>query len=300
MAAIDTSLPGSATGAAATFAAAHAAPHELKLYGGWFCPFVQRAWIVLHEKRIAHQYVEINPYQKAPEFLALNPRGLVPTLAVPAAAAATQGTNGQGGEGGGEKPLYESTIVCEYLDEAYSDETQHGQALLPRGSAPADAYARARCRLWIDHVGSKILPAFYRVLQHTSTATSPYTLSSAREALHAALRALVAEMDGSGAGPWFLGARFSLVDVALAPWAKRLFLLDHYKDGGSGIPEVGGEGDDEVWGRWRVWVGAVGGRESVKATWSEEGMYVRAYQRYAEDTTQSEVAKATRKGERLP
>jgi glutathione S-transferase len=67
--------------------------HPLKLYGAWFCPFVQRAWIVLHEKDIPYQYVEINPYHKAPELLALNPRGLVPTLAVP-----THPTNSDNGK----------------------------------------------------------------------------------------------------------------------------------------------------------------------------------------------------------
>src|SRR4051812_20278405 len=137
MAAVDTSLPTEPTAAAAALAAAHSADHTLKLYGGWFCPFVQRAWIVLVEKNIPHQYVEINPYHKAPEFLALNPRGLVPTLAVPAAT-------GQGGKK--HRPLYESSVVCEYLDEAYAA-LEHGHSLLPRGDTAGEVYERARCRL---------------------------------------------------------------------------------------------------------------------------------------------------------
>ncbi|KAI1184319.1 glutathione S-transferase [Nemania serpens] len=297
MASVDTSLPAHPTGAAAAFAGSHAAEHGLKLYGGWFCPFVQRSWIVLHEKRIPHQYVEINPYKKAPEFLALNPRGLVPTLAVP-----TSGDKNGNGESNGqsqkkEKPLYESTVICEYLDEAYSSPAAHGAPLLPREDSKEAAYARARCRLWIDHIGSKIVPGFYKVLQHT--ADKEYTIDSARADFLRHIRTFVQEMDGDG-GPWFLGERFSLVDVMLAPWAKRLFLIDHYKNGGVGIPERGGEGDDEVWERWRAWFAAIVDRESVKDTWSEDEMYIRAYKRYADDTTQSEVAKATRKGEKLP
>ncbi|KAI1123788.1 glutathione S-transferase [Nemania abortiva] len=290
MASVDTSLPAHPTGAAETFASAHAAPHALKLYGGWFCPFVQRSWIVLHEKQIPHQYVEINPYQKAPEFLALNPRGLVPTLAVPT-------TSESASDGEKEnKPLYESTIICEYLDEAYADEATYGTPLLPRGSDPADVYARARCRLWIDHIGSKIVPGFYRVLQHT--AEKDYSIDEAREAFLGHIRTFVKEMaDG---GPWFLGERFSLVDIILAPWAKRLFLIDHYKAGGVGIPSVGATGDDEVWQRWRTWFDAITARKSVQDTWSADEMYIQAYKRYADDTTQSEVAQATRKGQRLP
>lgn len=286
---VDTSeLPPRPTGAASRLATAHAAEHPLKLYGGWFCPFVQRSWIVLHEKRIPHQYVEINPYNKAPEFLALNPRGLVPTLGV------------QSATGGKRRPLYESVVLCEYLDEAYADETENGPPLLPR-----DPYERARCRIWIDHVGSKVVPGFYRFIQHTPD--KAYTIDEARENFLGHVRTLVREMlenDEEETGPWFLGGSFSLVDVMLAPWAKRLFLIDHYKPGGVGIPgegqAPGGEEEEKVWARWRKWLEAVTSRPSVRDTWSDDEQYVAAYKRYAEDTTQSEVAQATRKGERLP
>lgn len=220
------------------------------------------------EKNIPHQYIEINPYNKEASFLAMNPRGLVPTLAVPV------------GEKG--KPLYESTIICEYLDEAFE-----GGRLLPE-----DAYERARARLWIDHVCTRIIPAFYKLLQHTPD--KAYSIDQAREEFHSHIRALTKEMDSSG--PWFLGKTFSLVDIMLAPWAKRLWLIDHYKYGGVGIPEDG----DEVWGRWREWFEAVVERPSVTETWSDDDQYVGAYKRYADDTTNSLVGQATRKGGKLP
>lgn len=107
----------------------------------------------------------------------------------------------------------------------------------------------------------------------------------------------------SSPGPFFLGDKFSLVDIMLAPWAKRLFLIDHYKPGGVGIPPSGQRGsevDEEIWKRWEEWYKAVMERESVKKTWSEDEQYVGAYKRYAEDTTQSEVGRATRSGRGLP
>ncbi|KAI0157950.1 putative glutathione-S-transferase theta, GST [Hypoxylon sp. FL1284] len=285
-----TELPARTTGAAASLAAAHAAEHPLKLYGGWFCPFVQRSWIVLCEKRIAHQYVEVNPYNKDASFLALNPRGLVPTLGVPVSVDENSSKKRQ------QRPLYESLVVCEYLDEAHADS---GPRLLP-----ADPYERARCRLWIDHVANKIVPGFYRFIQHTPE--KEYSVEQARESFLGHIKTLVREMledsDGND-GPWFLGDTFSLVDVALAPWAKRLFLIDHYKPGGVGIPAEGQAGDEEeerVWARWRMWFDAIVARQSVVDTWSNDDQYIAAYKRYAEDTTQSEVAKATRKGEKLP
>lgn len=348
---VDTSLHASTSGAAAITAQLHSEPHALKLYGGWFCPFVQRAWITLLEKNVPHQYVEVNPYHKTPELLALNPRGLVPTLAVPvsetvgtlstgeqgvadgsgdvAEGSAADGGEGREGEGAGgvkRKALYESAVICEYIDEAYASsgtiDAKFGPGLLPPLS---DAYERARCRLWMDHVNSKIVPGFYRVLQHTPEKDSEYTLEEARAGLLGHIKTFVKEMDGydeDGAGgskgyeagleageqvggadaPWFLGKEFSLVDVMLAPWAKRLFLIDHYKQpGGLGIPGAGEGGADEaVWARWRKWSAAISQRESVKDTWSEDGQYIEAYRRYAEDTTQSEVAQATRKRQRLP
>ena len=103
---------------------AHSAENDLKLYSGWFCPFVQRVWIALEEKGIEYQYIEVNPYHKPQSLLDLNPRGLVPTLQY------------QG------KPLYESTVLCEFLEEAYPN---HTPKLLPD-----DPYLRARTRIWTD------------------------------------------------------------------------------------------------------------------------------------------------------
>lgn len=48
------------------YRALHADKKEdfLKLYGSWFCPFVQRSWITLEEKKVEYQYIEIDPYAK--------------------------------------------------------------------------------------------------------------------------------------------------------------------------------------------------------------------------------------------
>ncbi|KAK1758678.1 glutathione S-transferase [Echria macrotheca] len=291
MATVDTTVQPSPSGAAAAFAAKHAAPHPLKLYGGWFCPFVQRVWIVLAEKKIPHQYVEINPYHKAADFLRLNPRGLVPTLAIhPSPDSDSEEV----------RVLYESAVVVEYLDEAFCDQSLYGRDLLPRDKG--SEYERARCRLWMDFVSSRVVPGFYRFIQHSEE--SGESLEEVREKFLDGLRSFVEEMRPAEEGPWFLGGRFSLVDVMLAPWAMRLFLLDWYKKpGGLGIREArerGGEEEKKIWERWDVWFDAVTNRQSVRDTWSDEEDYVKAYRRYAENTTQSEVAKATRAGRSLP
>lgn len=281
MASVDTSIPEKATGAAAALVSHRSADHPLKLYGSWFCPFVQRAWIVLEEKKTPYQYLEINPYSKDPAFLALNPRGLVPTLAVPPDE-----------HGNPRKPLYDSTVLAEYLDEAFGDTTKHGPRLLP-----ADPYERARCRLWIDHVNTRIVPAWYRFIQHNPFDTGG--LAAARSDFLEQLRMLVREMDDTV--PYFLGEDFSLVDAMLVPWAVRLFVIDHYKPGGVGLPEPEHGGPDEQdWVRWRVWFDAVHERKSVMETMSDTASYIEVYKRYADNTTNSLVGQATRKGGRMP
>ncbi|KAL2755406.1 hypothetical protein ACRALDRAFT_2041781 [Sodiomyces alcalophilus JCM 7366] len=281
MATVDTSIPEHATGAAAHLVSHRSQELAVKLYGSWFCPFVQRAWIVLEEKNIPYHYIEINPYRKEPEFLALNPRGLVPTLAVP-----------PDDHGNPRKPLYDSTIIAEYLDEAFADTTEYGPRFLP-----GDPYERARCRLWIDHINTRIVPAFYRFIQQDPSDKS--ALAEVRADFLEQLRLLVREMDDRL--PYFLGEDFSLVDAMLAPWAVRLFIIDHYKPGGVGIPafEHGGENEQD-WDRWRGWFDAIRERKSVKGTMSDAASYIEVYKRYADNTTNSLVGQATRKGGRMP
>jgi glutathione S-transferase len=62
----DADIHPEATGPAAKIVAAHQKDEPITLYSGWFCPFVQRSWITLEEKKIPYKYVEINPYNKEP------------------------------------------------------------------------------------------------------------------------------------------------------------------------------------------------------------------------------------------
>jgi len=192
----DSNLHPAATGDAAKTVSDHSKTNPLKLYSGWFCPFVQRVWLVLQEKNIPYEYVEVNPYNKPASLLFLNPRGLVPTLQY---------------EG---KPLYESAVICEFLEDAFPDS---GPRLLP-----ADPYVKARCRIWIDYCGSRIIPCFHRFLQFQPVGDE-VGLKRVREEFLGSLKLFAQEMEGRG--PFFLGAEPCLVDFVVAPWAVRLFSL---------------------------------------------------------------------------
>jgi glutathione S-transferase len=185
----DSHLFPHATGPAKHIVDVHQQPQPLKLYSGWFCPFVQRAWTVLEEKKIPYQYIEVNPYHKPTSLLTLNPRGLVPTLQYQ------------------DKPLYESTVICEFLEEAYP---AHGPKLMPE-----DVYERARTRIWTDFVTSRIIPAFHRFLQFQPMEDEE-GLKGVREEFLGKLKEFVKEMDEQG--PYFLGREMSLIDIVVAPW----------------------------------------------------------------------------------
>ncbi|KAK3677288.1 hypothetical protein LTR78_002826 [Recurvomyces mirabilis] len=239
---------------------------------GWFCPFVQRAWTVLEEKKIPYEYIEVNPYHKPESLLKLNPRGLVPTL---------QYNN---------KPLYESTVICEFLEDAYPD---HGPKLLP-----GDVYDRARTRIWTDFCTSRIIPAFHRFLQFQPMDDKD-GLKQAQQEFLSKLKEFAKEMDKTG--PFFLGSEPSLIDFVVAPWVMRLWVFDYYK-GGLGLPVPGEESgeDAEIWKRFRKWQHALEQRPSIKNTTSETEKYLSIYRRYADNTAQSELAKATRSGKGVP
>ncbi|KJK66482.1 Fructosamine kinase [Aspergillus parasiticus SU-1] len=280
----DAAVHPEATGAAKVLVENHRAEQPLKLYAGWFCPFVQRVWLALEEKQIPYQYIEVNPYHKPQSLLSLNPRGLVPTLSCLVKDGGVQTA----------KPLYESTVILEYLEEAYPDNS-------PR-LLPEDPYDRARVRIWIDYVTSRIIPAFHRFLQYQpkSGGEDPTAdLERLRQEFLGHLKEWTREMHVDG--PFFLGDQITLPDLVLAPWAVRLWVFDEYKSGGLGIPAEGNGGEDElVWQRWRKWLKAVEDRRSVRETTSEKGYYLPVYKRYADNVAQSELAKATREGRGVP
>jgi len=270
----DADIYPEASGKAAEYFAKHKSEQPLKLYSGWFCPFVQRALLVLYLKNIPYQYIEVNPYHKPQSLLSLNPRGLVPTLSVPSSQ-----------DGSVSKPLIESSVICEYLDEVYADPSKFGPRLMP-----ADPYERARARIWIQFVGSNILPSFHRWLQFNGAEKE-----KGKEEFLENLRRFTEQLDPEG--PFWLGKEVTMSDVIIAPWVARLWVFDHFKENGSKWP---GASDGEIWARWSKYVNAIQELDALKDTTSDKEYYLPIYQRYADNVAQSEAAKAIREGKHIP
>jgi len=106
----------------------------LELYTHPLSPCAQKVRILLAEKGLnflSHHVDLPNKENLKPEYLRLNPLGVVPTLV-------HDGT-----------PVIESSVICEYLDDAYPQ--------IPM--KPNSAYAKAQMRLWMKHVDAKLHPS---------------------------------------------------------------------------------------------------------------------------------------------
>jgi len=245
-----------ATGEALKTVEQHQEPQDLVFWSGWFCPFNQRTWITLEERGIPYQYKEVNPYKKEKHFLDINPKGLVPAVEYKG------------------KALYESLILCEFLEDAYPQHTPH--------ILPADPYERARVRIWVDHCGKNIVAPSQRLLQ----AQDKETQDKARENLYEGLRKLAKEIKG----PFFSGEEFTLVDVVIAPVVNRDYIIREHR----------GFKREEVGHGYKEYAERVESRPSVKKTMSDKQHLEPIYGRYLRDEAQSEAAKAIREGREIP
>src|SRR3954470_9395472 len=180
----------------------------LKLISHKLCPYVQRAAIALIEKGVPFERIDIDLANKPDWFLKVSPLGKVPVLAV-----ATDK---------GEVALFESNVICEYIEE-----TQAGAKLHPE-----DALKRAEHRAWMEF-GSAILGDLWGL----ETTTDAATFESKRQAISAKFARVEAAL---GAGPFFAGDRFSLVDAVFAPIFRYFDLFDELADLGvfSYLPKV--------------------------------------------------------------
>ncbi len=153
----------------------------LELISNHLCPFTQRAAIQLTEKGASYKHVYIDLADKPAWFSRIAPLGKVPILRI------------------GDETLFETTAICEFLEE-----TVLGQPLYP-----ADPLARARHRAWIEFASATITDIF-------GFYTAPDTAVFERKKDD--LRAKFCRLDGHlGTGPYFAGKDFHLIDAAFAP-----------------------------------------------------------------------------------
>src|ERR1700709_426469 len=197
------------------------------LHHGWRSSASRRVRLCLEEKGITYEghVVDMAAMEHhSPEYLKINPLGVIPTLI----------HDGQ--------PLHESGTICEYLDETFPDPPL-------RPNAP---YERALMRNWIRHIdgliGNLIIFNWRHHLAKTasqwsdeelaekvrnipskegqgarlSAARKPYT-EEERDAARGKLVLLLDKMeDGLKPFGWLVGSAYSIADIAAVPFVKRI------------------------------------------------------------------------------
>jgi glutathione S-transferase len=161
----------------------HTPEQKLTLVSHLLCPYVQRAAIVLAEKGIAFERIDIDLANKPDWFLKISPLGKTPVLLV----------DGQA--------IFESAVICEYLEETTTNPLH-----------PRHAITRAQHRGWMEF-GSTVLNAiagFYAAPDDKQLATRSAEIAAKFQQVEDALTA-------TAEGPYFAGQQFSMVDAVFGP-----------------------------------------------------------------------------------
>ena len=160
----------------------------MNLYSGTTDPFSHRCRIVLFEKGMDFQVIDVDLFNKPEDIAVINPYNRVPVLVER------------------ELILYEPNIINEYIDERFP----HPQLM------PADPIMRARARQLLSTMEREIF-AYIEPLEKNAK-----TADKARTEIRNRLTELAPMFSKQ---KFMLGDEFSMLDVAIAPL---LWRLDHY------------------------------------------------------------------------
>ena len=189
---------------------------KLTLISHDLCPYVQRAVIALSEKGVSFERRYVDLADKPDWFLTISPLGKVPLLQA------------------GDAVIFESAVILEYLEETQANPLH-----------PVDPLARAQHRAMIEF-GSAVLSDIWGLEIAPTRELAVARIEALREKFGRLERSL-------GAGPWFAGERFGLVDAAFGPVFRYFDLFDRLLDPGifAGKPKVA------------AWRAALGERPSI-------------------------------------
>ena len=157
----------------------------LTLYSASDCVHCHRVRLVLAAKGVVYDLVTVNPRSPPEDLLDLNPYNSVPTLV------------------DRDLVLYDTGVICEYLDERYP----HPPLM------PVDPLSRARLRLAI----MRIERDWMTFVEQINAGGRP--AETARKRLR---EALLSSIPLFKAAKFFLNPELSLADCALAPLIWRL------------------------------------------------------------------------------
>src|SRR5574340_912768 len=161
----------------------------MTLYSGTTCPFSQRCRIVLYEKGMDFQIIDVDMQNKPEDLALMNPYNVPPVLVER------------------DLILHEANIINEHIDERFP----HHQLM------PADPVMRGRARLFLFRF-EKELFSHIETIEHGGQKAADKARILIRDSLTQIAPVFVKQK-------YMLGEEFSMLDVAVAPL---LWRLDYY------------------------------------------------------------------------
>lgn len=166
----------------------------MNLYSGTTCPFSQRCRIVLYEKGMDFEIIDVDLFAKPEDIAMINPYGRVPVLVER------------------DLILYDPNIINEYIDERFP----HPQLM------PADPIMRARARQLLVSMEREIFSYIEPLEKTQGMEKNVKAADKARSVIRERLTEMTTVFTKQ---KHMLGEDFSMLDVAIAPL---LWRLDHY------------------------------------------------------------------------
>lgn len=160
----------------------------MRLYSGTTCPYSHRCRIVLYEKGMDFEVIDVDMMNRAEDVAVINPYNRVPVLVER------------------DLVLYEANIINEYIDERFP----HPQLM------PPDPVMRGRARLFLHRFEQELYNNVDIIEQNGKNADK--ARAAIRDNLTQISQILVKQK-------YLLGDDFSMLDVAIAPL---LWRLDRY------------------------------------------------------------------------
>jgi glutathione S-transferase len=170
----------------------------MKLYDFLPCPFGQKVRIVLAEKSLTYELIQIDlaqSDQRRPEFVRLNPFARVPVLVDE------------------DTTVYDSTVIIEYLEDEYPE-----PPVLPTIGSSA---LRARARLFEDFADTSFTLQVGQLMTEMGRPEAERDQGRVQR-LHRLIERALDYVNHELTGQQFLAGDFSVADIAFAP---RLLVL---------------------------------------------------------------------------
>ncbi len=183
-------------------------PTPITFYFGSGSPYAWTVWLALEHKKLPYEARRVHfdsGELKSAAFLALNPRGQVPTLVDDGFA------------------MYESAAMIEYLEDRYPDS---GAPLWPR-DVTARALARRRAAEALSHMGPVNNILFGALFGSGEPAESAIQIAKGKQMLAAELAVIESSLEKD----FLAGDQLSAADFTLYPYLAFLGRADSRKPG---------------------------------------------------------------------